>query len=225
MVNAGANNHRRSIRLRGYDYVQSGAYFVTICTFARQGLWGEIAQEIVELSEAGRIVNDEWLRSAEVRENVCLDVFQIMPNHLHGIVVFDRADSSNSDVGAHSRAPFSSQPRSLGSVVAGFKSATTKRINEQRGSPGVPVWQRNYYERVIRNEQELRSVRQYIVDNPAKWAADVENPRNHQRRRQGARLCAPTYVRSINRAFRIGKEDQHGATRTDRPPAPGDRSD
>ena len=117
-------------------------------------------------------------RSAEIRPGVKLDVFQVMPNHLHGIVIFDDTSAEEIFVGAHSRAPSFRQPRSLGSLIGGFKSAATKRTNQLRGTPGVPVWQRNYYERVIRNDHELQAIRQYIKENPAKWAEDSENPRN-----------------------------------------------
>ena len=159
---------RRSVRLTGYDYSQANAYFVTLCTFSRAFLFGNIVDDEMELNCAGRIAHEEWLRSSEVRSNVQLDTFQIMPNHFHAIVIITHALPDNINVGAHSRAPLSRQPKSLGSLIAGFKSAATKQINQLRGTPGVPVWQRNYYERVIRNERELEAIRQYIVDNPAK---------------------------------------------------------
>lgn len=169
---------RQSIRLASYDYAQAGAYFVTICTHERMCLFGDVILETMRPNEIGQVVHDEWLRTAAIRPGVNLDSFQVMPNHLHTIVILDEEVSSKLTVGAHSRAPFSRQPKSLGSLVAGFKSATTRRINQLRSTPGTPVWQRNYYERVIRNEREMDATRQYIVDNPAKWAEDAENPRN-----------------------------------------------
>ena len=176
-------NHHRSIRLANYDYAQAGAYFVTVCTHERMCLFGDVILETMRPNDTGQVVHDEWLRTAEIRPDINLDSFQVMPNHLHAIVIFDEEVSSKLTVGAHSRAPFSRQPKSLGSLVAGFKSATTKRINQLRGTPGTPVWQRNYYERVIRNEREMDATRQYIVDNPAKWAEDAENPGNLRRQR------------------------------------------
>jgi putative transposase len=172
--------HRRSIRLPAYDYAQAGAYFVTIVTHQRQCLFGEIVGGQMRLAAHGQVVSEQWLQSELVRSEIELDAFIVMPNHIHGIVII-RAHPM--DVGAHSRAPLPSSspyrpPRSLGSLVAGFKSAATKRINEMRGTLGVPVWQRNYYERVIRNDEELDRVRQYIVDNPAHWEEDRENPNN-----------------------------------------------
>ena len=175
--------YRRSIRLANYDYAQAGAYFITVCTHERMCLFGDVILETMRPNDFGQIVHDEWLRTAEIRPDIDLDTFRVMPNHLHAIVIFDEEVSSNPTVGAHSRAPFSRQPKSLGSLVAGFKSATTKRINQLRNTPGTPVWQRNYYERVIRNEREMDATRRYIVDNPAKWGEDVENPRSLRRQR------------------------------------------
>jgi REP element-mobilizing transposase RayT len=138
----------------------------------RECLFGEIKDDKVLLSHYGELVTEEWLRTAEIRNEVEIDYFIVMPNHVHGIVsIRDYAD-----VGAHGRAPLQRLPRSLGSFIAGFKSIATKRINELRHTPGSPVWQRNYYERVIRNEDELMRMREYITDNPARWAEDVENP-------------------------------------------------
>jgi len=166
-------HHRRSIRLPGYDYGQATAYFVTICTQNRECVFGEVINGQVVLSEAGELAREEWLRSADIRSEIELDAFVVMPNHLHGIVV-------TRDVGAHGRAPLPlaphRPPRSLGSFVAGFKSAVTKRINEIRDAPGVPVWQRNYYEHVIRDEDDLDRVRRYIAENPLRWEEDPENP-------------------------------------------------
>ena len=174
-------NRRRSIRLPGYDYSQPGTYFVTICTYQRICLFGDVVLDTVNLNGMGLTVRDEWLRTAEIRGNVQLDTYQIMPNHLHAIVMIAEQSTGGGTVGAHGCAPSIRQPRSLGSLIAGFKSAATKRINQIRRTPGVAVWQRNYYERVIRNEQDLDTVRRYIEENPAKWAEDSENPRNSRR--------------------------------------------
>ena len=170
-------HNRRSIRLPGYDYAQAGAYFVTLVTHQRQCLFGEIVDGAMLVGSHGDTVKEEWLRSAEVRREIELDAFVLMPNHIHGIVVIR---DQSTVVGAHGRAPLPPMPhrppRSLGSFVAGFKSAVTKRINEIRGTAGLPVWQRNYYDRVIRDEEELSRIRQYIIDNSARWAEDPENP-------------------------------------------------
>ena len=167
-------HHRRSIRMSGYDYAEEGAYFVTVVTHQRECLFGGIADGEMRVDGYGEVVRDEWLRSVQIRREIELDAFVVMPNHLHGIVVIR-------DVGAHGRAPLPPlaphrPPRSLGSFVAGFKSAVTKRINEIRDAPGVPVWQRNYYEHVIRDEDDLDRVRRYIAENPLRWSEDPENP-------------------------------------------------
>ncbi len=148
--------HRTSIRLMGYDYSAPGAYFVTLCAYRRQCMFGEIKDKKIILNEFGTIVWQEWIKSAEIRSEITLDECVVMPNHIHGIVFINHT--------------------SVGAFVAGFKSIVTKRINELRQLSGNPVWQRNYYERVIRDEQELNRWREYIIHNPANWARDQENP-------------------------------------------------
>ena len=167
--------HRRTMRLKDYDYGQAGAYFVTICAQDRQCLFGSATNGVVQMNEIGRIVAEEWGRSGEIRREVELDEWVVMPNHLHGIVII------HDDERAHGRAPLHRKGRTLSSLIAGFKSASTKRINLVRGTPGTPVWQRNYYDHIIRNEASLDAIRQYIVDNPARWADDEENPANRSR--------------------------------------------
>ena len=168
-------HHRRSIRLQGYDYSQAGAYFVTIIAWQREMLFGEIVNEEMKLNDFGKIVQDEWEQTAIVRPNVELGEYIVMPNHFHGILVF--VDDGN--VGATRRvAPTKTtlQSGSLGAVMGQFKSIVTKRINRLRGVEGIPVWQRNYYERIIRSEPEMDRISRYIESNPARWADDDENP-------------------------------------------------
>lgn len=181
-------HHRHSIRLREYDYSSDGAYFVTICTWQRECLFGDIVDGEMRLNDMGNIILTEWQNTRIMRNNVELDTFVIMPNHFHAIFFIQ----NGATVGAHRRAPGLSaelgacnaplrrQSGSIGSILAGFKSATTKQINIIRNNPGCPVWQRNYYERVIRNDDELSRARDYIVGNPLKWALDKENPTNSQ---------------------------------------------
>ena len=178
----GARN-RRSVRLKDYGYVQAGAYFVTICTCNRDCLLGEVVDGEMRLNEYGEIARNEWIKTASVRANVVLDVFVIMPNHIHGIIIL------TDDVGATRRVartmgeapprPYDRngkmQSGSIGAIIGQFKSVATKRINVRRGTLGLPVWQRNYYERVLR-EDELDRVRAYIQNNPAQWEMDAENP-------------------------------------------------
>ncbi len=158
---------------------------MTIVTRNRECLFGEIADGEMRLNELGRALEDEWLKTAGIRQNIQLDYFVVMPNHFHGILFI--MDS----VGASRRlAPTTAQPRapapnSLGAIMAQFKSAVTKCINEIRGTQGAPVWQRNYgacpermrREHVIRNEKDLERIREYIVNNLANWQLDQENPK------------------------------------------------
>lgn len=171
-------HHRRSIRLKGYDYSQSGAYFVTLVTWQREMLLGEIVDGEMVLNDFGKIVRDEWEQTAIVRPNVELGKYIVMPNRFHGILVF--VDDGNV-VGATRRvAPTKTtlQSGSLGAVMGQFKSIVTKRINRLRGVEGIPVWQRNYHEQIIRNESEMDRVTRYIESNPSAWMDDDENP-NH----------------------------------------------
>jgi putative transposase len=163
--------NRRSIRLRGYDYSRAGAYFVTICTQNRECLFGEIMNGEMRLNDAGRIVVDEWLKTAEIRAEIELDEWVVMPNHFHGkLVIADRRGTAR-------RAPTVEQfgrpvSGSIPTIIRSFKSAVTKRINDLRLTPGAKLWQRNYWEHIVRNEPELNRIREYIHNNPAQWKSD-----------------------------------------------------
>ena len=180
-----ANRHRRSIRLRGWDYTGAGAYFVTLVTHARATLFGDVVDGQMVLTEYGRIAAEEWVRTAEVRANVEMDEFVVMPNHVHGIIwIARRADGARQRLedGASRRLAPTGGGReitvaagSLGAIVGGYKSVVARRINDLRGMAGAPVWQRNYYERIVRSERELAAIRRYIRQNPANWAGDSEN--------------------------------------------------
>ena len=167
---------RRSLRLEDYGYDQPGGYFITICTFGRENLFGEIQEGAIRLNRYGEIARGCFKAIAKHFDNAVVDEFVVMPNHVHGIVVII-------NVGARHAVPLRSLERfgkpvatSLPTIVRSFKSATTKRINDLRQTPGAPVWQRNYYEHVIRNEQSLHRIREYIANNPARWDFDRENP-------------------------------------------------
>ena len=176
-------HHRRSIRLRGHDYAQAGAHFVTICTYQRACLFGEVVDTEMRLSPLGRLVVSEWLRTAEIRPYVDLDAFAVMPNHLHGIIVLT-SNASADAVGAIRRiAPGSEigrppgpMPGSVGAIISQFKSITTKRAAATQNVPQGSLWQRNYYEHVIRSDASLARLRAYIDDNPARWSIDQLHP-------------------------------------------------
>ena len=168
--------HRHSFRLQGYDYTQVGAYFITIVSHQRSSLFGKILDGELIPNTVGQIVQFTWNALPAHFPGTGLDAFIIMPNHIHGIVhITERRRQS---VGAQHAAPLRPyvQPGSLGVIVRSFKAAVTKRINETRGTPKTPVWQRNYYEHVIRNEESLQRIREYILNNPAQWDLDPENP-------------------------------------------------
>jgi len=203
--------HRRSIRLQHHDYSQAAAYFVTICVHARQCLFGEVVNGEMVLNDLGKIVEECWDDIAQHCDNVELDTFIIMPNHVHGIIVFtntvgagsprpdaklksndkgaetadkgaetadkgaETADkgAETADMGAET-APLRKR-RTLGNVVAYFKYQSTKRLNLHRHTPSFAVWQRNYYEHIVRDDADLNRIRQYIQRNPARWAEDENN--------------------------------------------------
>jgi len=195
MARSRATRRRKSIRLAGYDYSRPGAYFVTVSTRRQEPLFGEVIDGGMRLNALGEIVREEWFRSAQMRCEIELqpDEFVVMPNHIHGIVrIVDdgrttpprsKAHGHAPNVGATGRSPLPMDnaprgpaPQSLGSFIAGFKSSATKRINHLRGIPGARVWQRNYWEHIIRDERVLHVICRYIHDNPLRWHLDRYNP-------------------------------------------------
>ena len=167
-------HHRRSVRLAGFDYSKVGAYFVTICTRERELLF--------ENPTYKAIIQDEWHRTATVRPYIRLGEFICMSNHIHGIISIVEPVGARRGLAQNKRATHRVAPtrtmrsNSLGAVIGQFKSLTTKRFNQLRETTVMSVWQRNYFERIIRNEDELNRVRQYIHDNPLNWDTDEEDP-------------------------------------------------
>jgi REP element-mobilizing transposase RayT len=174
-------HHRRSIRLAGFDYTQPGAYFVTLVAYQREELFGKIIEDDIVLSPLGEIVKYEWDRSRNIRQELCLieNEFIIMPNHIHGIIHLVEADGvrpGNVDgvhpdeaMGAH-RAPLRREGRSLGSFIAGYKSSVTSRARRELMLESI--WQRNYYEHIIRNDAEYARIVAYIHSNLQCWEED-----------------------------------------------------
>ena len=228
-------HHRRSIRLKRYDYTQRGAYFVTICTHQRNCLFGEIVDGEIKLNTNGEIARGSWLSIPRHFKNVELDEFVIMPNHLHGIIIIESSEvvgealanqdfsqsfsevagealanqdfsQSFSEVAGEALAnqDFSQQqnlssqcfaptvytgetikingtkPQSLAAITQNYKSVSTRQINRMNKAKGNVIWQRNYYEHIIRNEEALNNIREYIVNNSINWVKDQENPANFQ---------------------------------------------
>lgn len=136
----------------------------------------------MNLNEFGKIVEQEWLKTPEIRKEIGIDEFIIMPNNIHGIVFITDLNLINNNsitsVGANGRSPLRMQPKSLSSFIAGFKSSVATKINTLRKTPGAPLWQRNYFEHIIRNDASLQKIREYIINNPIKWFEDKDNPKN-----------------------------------------------
>jgi REP element-mobilizing transposase RayT len=171
-------HHRRSIRLPGYDYASSGVYFVTICAHQKEQLFGAIAGDTVTLNPLGQIVDACWYAIPEHFPHAELDAFVVMPNHVHGILaIYDTPTHGAKHASPLPTLEFDHRPHgmqrgSLSAIVASFKSAATRRINSLCETPGVRVWQRNYYEHIIRNDAAWNKLRQYIMSNPARWRDD-----------------------------------------------------
>jgi len=181
-------HNRQSIRLRGWDYTTPGAYFITICTYQRENIFAD--------ARFKEIVGNTWqaIPTHSHAQHVRLDEWVVMPNHLHGILILEnnvgrgeaigRGEATRID-GGMEKNPVSELPRpygggkltsgSVGAVIGNFKSLVARRINNVRRTPGGKVWQRGYYDRIIRNERELNAVRQYIQENPLRWEEDRDN--------------------------------------------------
>ena len=174
-------HHRRSIRLKGYDYSSEGAYYVTIVTYQRDCLFGEILNKEMILNDFGKIADECWRTIPEHFSFVELGTHVIMPNHMHGIIVIH-----NTGRGAAMLRPYDDphkinvSPGSLGAIVRSYKSAVSYRINKLHNATGI--WQRNYYEHIIRDEKDLQNKSDYINANPFMWDEDDNNPHNFRAR-------------------------------------------
>ena len=188
----------QSTRLFGYNYGLSGYYFITICTKNRICFLGDIKNDKMILSDIGKTLKEEWLKTEEIRTNVMLDEFIIMPNHIHGIIIISN-ENTDSPVETHCNVSlpqnvaqqtynnknkniaeknyknkFGPQKNNLSSIIRGFKSTTTKQINIRCGY-GHFAWQPKFYDHIIRNEKTLDKIRQYIKNNPQMWHRDRNN--------------------------------------------------
>jgi REP element-mobilizing transposase RayT len=186
-------SHRRSLRLAGYDYSQPGAYFITLVTKEREYIFGKFIDGLIELSQSGKIVQRVWYELPHHYEYITLDWFVIMPNHFHGIIFINDTKSGTS-ISPKGRKlednpilmkssdisqippihPHIYKQTGLPEIVRALKSYSARRINNLMGTTGRPVWQRNYYEHIIRNQIDLDAIREYIDDNPRRWMEDSE---------------------------------------------------
>jgi len=178
-------HHRGPIRLQGYDYSSEGSYFVTMCTKGREGLLGEIVGHEMRLSEVGEIVKQYWLDLPDHFCNVTINEYQVMPNHVHGVVVIwnHRRDLINQiPTGVRNEYfvvqtdfPSMKNPKqTLGKIIRHFKGKATKKIHDA-GFCGF-AWQPRFHDHIIRDEEDLVRIREYIRENPLNWATDDENP-------------------------------------------------
>lgn len=191
-------HHRKSIRLSGYDYSQAGLYFVTICCQDKICRFGHVENGTMVLNEYGQIAHDEWVKTAQIRPNVQLHEFVVMPNHIHGIIQLldirrlgelhspnhNELHSLDDNWGVCKtplrdnnwgvcKTPLRGPSQTIGAIVRGYKSSVTKQINLLcAGDAPIKLWQRNYYEHIIRNEQSYQRISEYIINNPAKWEGD-----------------------------------------------------
>ncbi len=176
--------NRRTIRLKGYDYSQAGIYFITICTYKREHLFGKIQDGKMILNECGQIAWNEWMKTPQLRPHIELDAFVVMPNHIHGIIIINSSNAckgglhppdengqSDMDNGRMQSAPTGTS-QTVGAIVRGYKSAVTRQINLLHNASGISVWHRNYYEHIIRNNSAYENIAEYIRNNPSRWNDD-----------------------------------------------------
>ena len=181
-------HHRRSIRLKEYDYSQVGLYLITLCCQDRIHLFGEVVNGEMILNELGQIAHDEWLKTLQVRDNINLHEFIVMPNHFHAIIeiIFQKGNNQE-NIGQ-----FKSPSQTIGSIIRGYKIATTKKIKDFISSTGElqlaqnseafnfspnakKIWQRDYHEHIIRDDRAYQNISNYIINNPSKWKEDTSN--------------------------------------------------
>ena len=191
-------HHRKSIRLKGYDYSQPGLYFITVCCEDRECRFGKIENNKMVLNENGNIAYNEWIKLSERFPNCELDVFQIMPNHMHGIISLNNVGAGftpaitpaindngqpqglppQNIMGNDKKAGASPAPATIttvGKIVGAYKSLVANeclKIYKSKNEIMRKLWQRNYHEHIIRNEQSYQNISDYIINNPAKWNDD-----------------------------------------------------
>jgi putative transposase len=161
---------RKPLRLKGWDYSSPGAYFVTICTYKKQCILGAVDNGAMQPNYSGELVRECWEALPNHYPFLNNQIFIVMPNHVHGIIMLageNRRSGSKPDP---------TKSNSLSEVIRGFKSHSSRAVNEARHSQGTTVWQRSFYEQIIRTEKEYREIGEYIVYNAAKWDNDSENP-------------------------------------------------
>ena len=172
--------NRKSQRLANYDYSQNGLYFITICTKDRQELFGEIKDRIMILNESGEIVKKNLIDIPNYQDGIFLDAFVVMPNHIHAIIEINHSVVASAVVvGAVHEPPLQARRQMLiPKIIGKFKMLSAKEINILLNNSGNPMWQRNYYDHIIRNDESLNKIREYIIKNPQMWERDRNNVEN-----------------------------------------------
>lgn len=164
--------HSTQYRLPYFNYASSAYYFITICSKNRKNLFGIVKNGIVELSPIGKTIEYHWFRISQLAAYITLDAFQIMPNHLHGILLIDNPD----EAAAIDKKLFQPRKNSLSIVIRNFKAAVTANLRLKQ--PDISIWQPRFFDRIIRNERELHAVRRYIKNNPLQWEQDKNQQDN-----------------------------------------------
>ena len=179
-------HHRHSIRLKGYDYTQPGAYFITICTKARQCLFGNVVKGEMQLNSLGNIALNCWQTIPAHFSHIELDTFVVMPNHLHGILIItdklvgaQHCCALNQHIDCNTEQFGKPVPGSIYTVIRSYKGVVSKRINIIWQTKGQSIWQRNFYEHIGREQKSVDNIQQYILNNPQRWADDPENPQRN----------------------------------------------
>jgi len=171
---------RKRTHLPDHDYAAAGAYFVTVCTHGRECRFGDVVNGLIRLNAIGEVVATVWQDIPRHFPNVGTDEFILMPNHLHGILIFFGHED---DPATESRPPRARMPgpkrASLASIIGAFKSSASRHINAATSARISPLWQRGYYDHVVRSDDALDRVREYIRNNPLSWALDEDNPSKH----------------------------------------------
>ena len=166
----------KSMRLAGYNYSWPGAYFVTVCTFEKRCLFGRVDNEKMHINAYGKIVKREWISACKSYPDVYCDYYIVMPNHFHGVVFINApAGAIAGSPQQKDWAPVTRKDRRqmlLPKIIGRFKMQTAKNINFMRNTSGSAIWQRSYYDHIIRNEEDLTRIREYIINNPIKWELD-----------------------------------------------------
>ncbi|MEO5887165.1 MAG: transposase [Anaerolineales bacterium] len=183
-------HRRRSIRLKGYDYSSAGGYYVTIVTWQREFLFGEVVNKEMILSKFGLVAKQQWEKLPKRFPNIELGAYMIMPNHMHGIILITNGRGTAGSLNDLDHEPSRRAPTheryqkpvrgSIPTMIRSYKSAVSYRVNLIPETDGVPIWQRNYYEHILRDETDLQNKTDYIEANPLLWDDDDENPINQK---------------------------------------------